>query len=167
MITNATTPNPRGPESAGVSAVLALVLATGGFFALAVFGLGALSVATDTDIIAVPGLGQGPGVTGMVIALLAFASMLWATLRREHPSYVAAVAIALATALGHLVGVWVSVLVATGGLVTATAVAGDLVRGGASAVLAVAAAIAAWAGVALRRTRSARPQWPWEREDEE
>ena len=59
-----TTPNPRGPESAGVSAVLALVLATIGFFALAVFGLGAVSVVTDADIISVPGLGQVPGVIG-------------------------------------------------------------------------------------------------------
>ena len=50
-------PNPRGPASPGVSVILALVLATISFFALAVFGLGALSVATDRDIIAVPGLG--------------------------------------------------------------------------------------------------------------
>jgi hypothetical protein len=59
------------------------------------------------------------------------------------------------------------VLIGTGGLVTATAVAGDLVRGGPSAVLIVAAAIAAWSGIALRRTRSERPRWPWEREEEE
>mgnify|MGYP006906084263 CR=1 FL=1 len=49
-------PNPRGPESPGVSVILALVLATISFFALAVFGLGAVSIATDSDIIAVPGL---------------------------------------------------------------------------------------------------------------
>lgn len=143
------------------------MLATTGFFALAVFGLGAVSVATDTDIISVPGLGQGPGVTGMLIALLVFALMLGLTLRGPRPSYVASLAISLATALGHLVGVWVAVLIGTGGLVTATAVAGDLVRGGPSAVLIVAAAIAAWSGIALRRTRSERPRWPWEREEEE
>lgn len=143
------------------------MLATTGFFALAVFGLGAVSVVTDADIIAVPGLGPWPGVTGMVCALAAFALMLWTAMRRTRPSYGSAVAIALAAALGHLVAVWVAVLIATGGIVTATAVAGDLVRGGASAVLLVAAAIAGWAGIALRRTRSSRPQWPWERDDEE
>ena len=131
------------------------------------FGLGAVSVATDTDIISVPGLGQGPGVTGMLVALLVFALMLGLTLRRPHPSYVAALAISLATALGHLLGVWAAVLIGTGGVVTATVVAGDLVRGGPSVVLIVAAAIAAWSGIALRRTRSARPRWPWERDEEE
>ncbi|WEK60714.1 MAG: hypothetical protein P0Y60_15645 [Candidatus Microbacterium colombiense] len=143
------------------------MLATIGFFALAVFGLGALSIATDTDIISVPGLGQAPGVTGMFVGLMAFAAMLWIAVRRTHPSYVSAIAIALAAGLGHLVGVWAAVLVGTGGLITATAVAGDLVRGGASAVLVLAAAIAGWSGIALRRTRSERPRWPWERDDEE
>lgn len=131
------------------------------------FGLGAVSVATDTDIISVPGLGQGPGVTGMLIALMVFAVMLGLTLRRPHPAYVASLAISLSTALGHLVGVWTAVLIGTGGLVTATAVAGDLVRGGPSVALIVAAAIAAWSGIALRRTRSARPRWRWERDEEE
>jgi len=162
-----TTPNPRGPESAGVALPLALVLATVGFFALAVFGLGAVSIITDADIISVPGLGQGPGVVGMIVALLAFAATLWSTLRQDRPSYVSAAAIALVSALAHLIAVWTAVLIATGGIITATAVAGDLVRGGASAVLLLAAAIAGWAGVALRRTRSRPPQWPWERDDEE
>ncbi|MFB4352713.1 hypothetical protein RAC69_06150 [Microbacterium sp. LS_15] len=167
MTTDTPSSNPRGPESAGVSRVLALTLATIGFFALAVFGLGALSVATDTDIIAVRGLGQVPGVAGMLAALLGFALMLWSSLRREHPSFLSVPATALATALSHLIMLWAAVLVARGDVVIATAVAGDLVRGGASAVLLAAAAIAAWSGVALRRTRSRRPRWPWEDENEE
>ncbi|MFB4350024.1 hypothetical protein [Microbacterium sp. CR_7] len=166
-MTDAPTPNPRGPESAGVSRVLALTLATIGFFALAVFGLGALSVATDADIIAVRGLGQIPGVVGMIAALLAFALMLWSSLRRERPSFLSVPATALAAALSHLIVLWAAVVVARGDLVIATAVAGDLVRGGASAVLLAAAAIAAWAGVALRRTGSGRPRWPWEDEEAE
>lgn len=160
-------PNPRGPESAGVSAVLALVLATIGFFALAVFGLGAVSIVTDRDIIAVPGLGPVPGVVGMIIALLVFAMSLRGALQRSRPSFVSAPAVALATALAHLAAVWAGVAVAGGDLIVATVVAGDLVRGGASAVLLLAAAIAAWSGIALRRTRAEHPQWPWERDDEE
>lgn len=159
--------DPRGPGSPGVSVALAVVLATVGFFALAIFGLGAVSIATDADIIAVPGLGQGPGIIGMVVAVVVFAALLWGTVRRAGPSFTATIAISLATALGHLVAVWVAALAATGSLVIATAVAGDLVRGGASAVLLVAAAIGAWAGIALRRTRARRPRWPWEGDEDE
>lgn len=144
-----------------------MVLATIGFFALAVFGLGAVSVATDTDIIAVPNLGQVPGVAGMIAAVVSFALVLWSTLRRSQPSYVATVAIALTAGLAHLVVVWVAVLIGDGDLVLATAVAGDLVRGGASAVIVLAALIAGWGGIALRRTRAGHPRWPWEREEEE
>ncbi|KJL20597.1 hypothetical protein RN51_02816 [Microbacterium oxydans] len=144
-----------------------MVLSTIGFFALAVFGLGALSVATDTDIIAVPNLGQVPGVAGMIAAVASFALVLWSTLRRSQPSYAATIAIALTAGLAHLIVVWIAVLIGDGNLVLATAVAGDLVRGGASAVIVLAALIAGWGGIALRRTRAEHPRWPWERDDEE
>ncbi|PRA80644.1 hypothetical protein [Microbacterium sp. MYb66] len=144
-----------------------MALATISFFALAVFGLGALSVATDADIIAVRDLGQAPGVIGMLAAVVSFALMLWSTLRRGDPSYVATIAIALVTGLVHLAAVWIAVLVGTGSIVLATAVAGDLVRGGASAILLLAALIAAWGGIALRRTRAEHPRWPWERDEDE
>ncbi len=144
-----------------------MVLATISFFALAVFGLGAVSIATDTDIIAVPDLGQTPGVVGMIAAVVSFALVLWSTLRRPHPSYVATIAIALVAGLVHLVAVWVAVLVGAGSIVLATAVAGGLVRGGASAVLVLAGLIAGWGGIALRRTRAEHPRWPWERDEEE
>lgn len=144
-----------------------MVLATISFFALAVFGLGALSVATDADIIAVPDLGQSPGVIGMLAAVVSFALILWSTLRRGNPSYVATIAIALVTGLVHLAAVWIVVLIGTGSVVLATAVASDLVRGGASAILLLAALIAAWGGIALRRTRAEHPRWPWEREEDE
>ncbi|WP_309102910.1 hypothetical protein [Microbacterium sp.] len=137
------------------------------FFALAVLALGVASVVTDSDIISVPGLGPIPGVVGMLAAVSAFAAGLGGALRAPHPSFLAAPVIALATALIHLVLVWLSVLIATGDLVTATVVAGGLVQRGASLALFIAAAIAAWGGIALRRTRSARPRWPWEREEDE
>lgn len=142
------------------------MLAVIGFFALAVFGLGAVSVATDSDIISVPGLGQLPGIVGMVVAVAAFAASLWVAVRSRHPSFLSVPMTALITALAHLVAVWVGAVLAAGDLVVATAVAGDLVLGGPSAVLLVAAAIAAWGGVALRRTRAQHPRWPWEHDDE-
>ncbi len=144
-----------------------MVLATISFFALAVFGLGALSVATDTDIISTPDLGQAPGVVGMLAAVVAFAVLLWVTLRTRRPSFVSTITIALVTVLAHLAVVWFAVLLGTSDIVIATAVAGDLVRGGVSAVLLVAALIAAWGGVALRRTRAEHPRWPWERDEDE
>ncbi|WP_261812180.1 hypothetical protein [Microbacterium aurugineum] len=144
-----------------------MVLATISFFALAVFGLGALSVATDTDIISTPDLGQVPGVVGMLAAVVAFAVLLGVTLRTRRPSFVSTITIALVTVLAHLVVVWFAVLLGTSDVVIATAVAGDLVRGGVSAVLLVAALIAAWGGVALRRTRAEHPRWPWERDEDE
>ncbi len=160
-------PNPRGPESAGVSVILALVLATISFFALAVFGLGAVSIVTDTDIIAVRGLGPLPGAIGMLAAVVTFALSLRSSLRRTQPSFVSAPAVALATTLAHLIVVWIAVAAVRGDVIVATVVAGDLVRGGASAVLLAAAVIAAWGGIALRRTRAQHPQWPWEREEDE
>jgi len=158
--------DPRRPPSAGVSALLALVLATIGFFALAVFGLGAMSFATDTDIISVPGLGQGPGITGMAAAVAAFGVSTRFSVRPAHPSFFSALTVAIVTALVHLAAVWIAALLGTSDLIIATAVAGDLVRGGASAVLLIAAAIASWSGVALRRTRAQHPRWPWEEHDE-
>ncbi|MFJ6532431.1 hypothetical protein [Microbacterium sp. NPDC091662] len=143
------------------------MLATISFFALAVFALGAVSIVTDTDIIAVPDLGQMPGVVGMLAAVVAFALMLWSTLRRPQPSYVATIAIALVAGLAHLIAVWGAVLIGAGSVVLATAVAGDLVRGGASAVLVLAGLIAGWGGIALRRTRAEHPRWPWERDEDE
>lgn len=144
-----------------------MVLATISFFALAVFGLGALSVATDTDIISTPDLGQAPGVVGMLAAVVAFAVLLGVTLRTRRPSFVATITIALVAVLAHLAVVWFAVLLGTSDIVIATAVAGDLVRGGVSAVLLVAALIAAWGGIALRRTRAEHPRWPWERDEDE
>ena len=159
-MTHTGTPHPHGPEPAGVSASLATVMASVVFFALAIAGLGALSFFTDADIIAVPGLGQGPGAWGMVAALAVFAGTLWATVRRARPVYPRVVVTLLAVPVAHLAVVWVAALGA--GPLAATTVARDLVLGGTSAVLAGAAAVAAWGGVALRRTRASRPRWRWE-----
>lgn len=140
-------------------------MATIGFFALTVFGLGALSIVTDADIIAVPDLGQAPGVVGMVIAIAVFAGILWLAVRSTQPRFRSVWTIAIAAALAHLLAVAVAALIVTGEFVTALAVMGGLITGGASAVLLVTAAVAGWAGIALRRTRTGRPRWPWERDE--
>lgn len=143
------------------------MLAAVGFFAAAVFGLGAVSVATNADIISVPGLGHAPGIVGMLCAIVAFTLSLAGALRREHPSFFSVPAIALTTSLVHLVAVAITVLFDTGDLILPTVVAGGLVQGGASAVMLLASAVAGWGGIALRRTRGEAPRWPWEREADE
>ncbi|MGL3151671.1 hypothetical protein ACSS7Z_15085 [Microbacterium sp. A82] len=140
-------------------------MTTIGFFALAVFGLGALSVATDADIIATPGLGQAPGVVGMALAVAQFAVLLWMAVRIKNPRYRSVWTIAIVTAFVHLLGVGLVAAVVSGEFVTGLSVIGELITGGASLVIFVVAVLAAWAGVALRRTRAKRPQWPWERDE--
>lgn len=158
-------PDPRGPVPAGVSAILATAMATIGFFALTVFGLGALSIVTDADIISIPHLGQAPGIVGMIAAITVFAGILWLAVRSPRPRFRSVWTIAIASVLAHLLAVAATVLIVAGEFVTALAVMGGLITGGAAPVVLAMAAISAWAGVALRRTRTGRPLWPWERDD--
>ena len=113
-----------------------------------------------------PRLGQLPGVLGMVLGVLVFALALWAVLADRRPSFVATVFLALGAALAHLGGVWAAAVAEGAGAVGATAAAGQLVLGGASAVIVVAALIAAWVAIALRRTAARAPRWPWEKDDD-
>lgn len=140
-------------------------MTTIGFFAVAVFGLGALSVVRDAEIIDVPAAGQAPGIIGMTIAVLVFGGILYLAVRIAHPKSRSVWAISIGTAFAHLLAAGIGALVVTGDFVSAMAVMGELITGGASLVILATAAIAGWAGVALRRTRAARPRWPWERDD--
>ena len=152
-----------------MSAALAVALSSVLFFALAIFGMGAITYLTGVEIVAVPGIGPVPGVLAMVAAVVAFAGTLWTTVRPPRPAFTPAWITALAAPLAHLFLVWLAVLISGAGLLAATTIAGDLVRGGFSLVLLVAALVSAWGGVLLRRARSGTPQWPWERraDDEE
>ncbi|WP_295014788.1 hypothetical protein [uncultured Microbacterium sp.] len=136
------------------------------FFALAIMGLGVLSLWTERDLISVPGLGQLPGVIGMILAVVVFAISLRAVLSNAHPSFVTSVFLALAAALVHLGGVWGTSVAEGTGAVRATAALGQLVLGGGSAVLVLAALVGAWVAIALRRTHARAPRWPWERDED-
>jgi hypothetical protein len=140
-------------------------MTTIGFFALAVFGLGAMSIVTDAEIIEVPQAGQAPGIVGMIFAVAVFAAMVYLAVRIAHPKFRSVWTIAIATAFAHMLAASIGALLVTGDFVNALAVMGELITGGASLVVLVAAAIGGWAGVALRRTRAKRPRWPWERDD--
>ncbi|MBS1907937.1 MAG: hypothetical protein JST33_15560 [Actinobacteria bacterium] len=137
------------------------------FFALSIMGLGMLSLLAERDIIAVPRLGQLPGIVGMVVAVVVLAVSLWGVLAQPHPSFVATVFLSLGAALVHLGGVWGAAIAEGAGTIGATAAAGQLVLGGASAVIVVAALIATWVAIALRRTEARAPRWPWEKKDDD
>lgn len=159
--------DPHGPSPEGVSASLAAVIGTVCFGAFGILGLGMLSYFADVDIISVEGLTLWPGVIGMAVAIAVFAALLTPVLRRDRPSFAAVVLIAVGTALAHLAAVWLSALIGGAGIAHAVAAASQIVVQGSSVVLVAAALIAGWIGVALRRSRSGTPRWPWERDDTE
>lgn len=134
--------------------------------ALVVCGLGIGSLVSDTSVIDTPGLGPIPGVVGVGAATAALAAITLASVRSPHPSYVTAVWTALGAYLAYVVGTGVAVLVVSGELAQAVAVPGRLAIGWQGVVVALAAAVAGWSAVALRRTRAARPHWPWEDDED-
>lgn len=157
---------------------VALAFATIGFAALTIFGLGMVSLATGEDVIATPGLGQIPGIVGVILAVLAFAGGLWASIGRtgarmdavtpgeraatRGPSFWGVVWTTAAAFLAYVGGVWLAAIVTGADLGVATGVAGRLATSWFGAVVAAAAFVSAWAGIALVRTRARRPRWPWE-----
>lgn len=157
-----------GGDSAAppVRPALALVFALIGFVALVIFGLGMASLLTDQDVIAVRGLGQLAGVLGILCAAAAFAAALWTVVRRPHPSYWSALWLAVASALAYLVGVGVGALVDGADPAAALSIVGRIATSWFGAVVLLAGLVSGWSGIALVRTRSSRPRWPWESDDE-
>ena len=124
------------------------------------------SLLLEQDIVQTPGLGQVPGILATALTTAAFAVTLWAGLRRRHPSYSLAAWTALSCYLTYVVVVFIAVLVAAETSVAAQ-VAGRIATTWFGVVIAAAAAVAAWGGIALARTRAQRPRWPWEDEFDE
>jgi hypothetical protein len=186
-----------GAASAGpVRPPIALAFATIGFVSLTIFGLGMTSLLAGEDVIAAPGLGQIPGIAGVVCATLAFAGGLWASIARagspgdpaapgaeaaagvagasppagagtRHPSYWGAAWTTAAAFLAYVGGVWFGAVFTGADLGVATAVAGRLATSWFGLAVAAAAFVSAWSGIALVRTRAHRPRWPWEDEFDE
>lgn len=183
-----------GRDGGQVRPVTALAFATLGFVALAIFGLGMTSLATSQDVIATPGLGQIPGISGMVLATLAFAAGLWASIRGagsatasgasaddatgvpgtgrsavgpRRPSFWGAAWTTAACFLAYIGGVWLGAVASGAGPGVAGGVAGRLATSWFGLVIAAAAFVCAWSGIALVRTRAHRPRWPWEDEFDE
>jgi hypothetical protein len=157
------TPSEPGP----VRPAVALALAAVTFVALAIAGLGMTALFLDADVIAVRGLGQIPGIVGMLLATAAFAGVLWSGLRLEHPSFWTAPVAGLAAALGEVVGVFLGALVSGADAGAAAAASGGIAVGWPGVVIALAGLVSALGAVALVRRHAARPRWPWEGDEEE
>ncbi|GAA1929486.1 hypothetical protein GCM10009775_21920 [Microbacterium aoyamense] len=146
---------------------VAVALATVVFATLVIFGFGMLSLALDEDVIAMPGLGQVPGILSLSIAAVSFAVLLAIALRQSAPSFWAVAWITPAVFLVYLATLWIGAVGVGAGIAAAAAIAGRVATTWFGAVPAGAAAVAAWGGMALVRTRADRPRWPWEHDDDE
>lgn len=161
----------------------ALAFATTAFVSLIVFSLGMLSLVLDEDVIATPGIGPIPGAAAAGAAALVFAGGLWSVIRprpnverpdtgppdapgRRHPSFWNAPWIALASVLAYVTALGIAAVATGAGLAAATAIAGRIATSWFGAAIALAAAVCAWGGIALVRTRAGRPRWPWETRDD-
>jgi hypothetical protein len=159
--------DPATSSGGPVRPLVALGLATVSFIALLIFGLGMASLLLGAAIVEEPGLGQVPGIFATSLTIAVFALALWWGLRRPQPPYAAVLWTALAAYAAYLTGMWVGILVASEEFATAGAVAGRIATSAFGLVVAGAAALAAWGGIALARTRTQRPRWPWEDEFDE
>ncbi len=144
-----------------------IALTVTGFVALVVAALGLLSLVTDTDVIATPGLGPLPGVLAVAVTGLVLAAALVRVLRSDAPSYLSAVWIGIAGFVAYIATVATAAMVGGTAPAVALSAAGQLAIGWPAPTVALCTAGAAWVAVALRRTRTARPRWPWEDEFDE
>ncbi|WP_029145637.1 hypothetical protein [Microbacterium luticocti] len=141
---------------------VALAFATILFAALVIGGIGMVSLLLGEDPITAPGFGQFPGVFGTILAVLAFAGVLWAGLRRPHPSFWSGTWAGLAAFVVYLLAVWIAGAIQTADPVLAASVVGRLITAGFAFVVLVGGMLAGWGGIVLVHTRGGRPRWPWE-----
>lgn len=151
----------------GVSPPVALAFAAVGFFALLIAGFGILSLMSGAEVVDARELGQLPGILGTILAVAGFTVTLWGVLRRARPSYVGVIGVIVAVLAGYLLGLLVGALVQGADPARAVGVAAGFAGSWFALLLAAAALVGGWGGVALVRTRARRPQWPWEHDDEE
>lgn len=156
-----------GDRAPGVRPPVATAFATIAFATLVIFGFGMLSLALSQDVISVPGLGQLPGIVSLLVTTVSFGGALLLVLRRPGASYGTVPAIAAATLLVYVATLWIAAVASGADLAAATAAVGGLVTSWFGVVVAAAAAVSAWGGIALVRTRADRPRWPWEDEDDQ
>lgn len=158
--------SPSGPRRGGLlRALMGAVL----FIALLIFGTGMASLLTSTDVIEVPGFGQIPGVTGVVLATIAFLLAVVPPVRRGNPRYLVALWAAVGCYLAYLLGVFVAGTLGGNDVALAASVVGRLATFWYGPIVALAAALSAAFVVAFTQSRERGvrgAQWPWEHDNE-
>lgn len=145
-----------------LSTPVLVAFASIGYLALLVAGLGVASAIIDDDVISTPGVSLVAAYVAAGVAIVAFALLLAGPASRERPSYWAAASTALGSAGLYTLALAAAVFVSSGDLSTTGSVLREVLVGWVVPVVLGAALVAAWAGIALRRTAASRPRWPWE-----
>jgi cation transport ATPase len=139
-----------------------VALATIGFVALLIAGLGVVSLALDTAVIAEPGMTQVPGILGTVCALIGFAAVTYPALRRRASVGMALLA-GLAASVAYAIGVAAGAVVAGIDPLRALWVAGGIAASWPTLVIVGAGVLSAAIALAVVRTGPGGARWPWER----
>ena len=164
---NSPSPNVSAGEPQGsVRPAVALAFSLVGFFAIVIAALGVVSLVTEEEVVAVPALGPAPGAIGLLAAGGAYAAAWWVGARTARPTFWWALVVAAASFLAYALAAGAAALVVAADVGVAVAVAAGLAAGWPGLVVALGALVAAWAGIALVRTRASRPRWPWENDDD-
>lgn len=139
-----------------------LAFAAVGFGALLISGLGIVSLALDTAVIAEPGMTQLPGILGTVFAILGFAAVTYPALVRRASVGMAFLA-GIAATVGYVVGVALGALISGIDPLRALGVAGGIAVSWPTPVIVVAGVISAAIALAAVRAGPGGARWPWER----
>ncbi|WDG17663.1 hypothetical protein [Microbacterium sp. Clip185] len=157
---------PDAPRTPPVRPAVAIALTLAGFFALIIASFGVVSLLADVEVVPVAGVGQAPGIIGVVVACGLYAGGTALVIRPGNPAYTGALFIAVAAWFGYSLSAGVAAVVASEDVAVGLSLMARLLIGWQGGVVAAAAAIAAWCAIALVRTHAGRPRWPWEGSDE-
>lgn len=137
--------------------------ATVGFVALLISGLGIVSLALDSAVIAEPGMTQVPGILGTVTALVGFATVTYPALVRRASLGMALLA-GVVSAFGYVLGVAVGAIISGIDPLRALGVAGGIAVSWPVLVIVAAGVLASALALAVMRAGPAGARWPWERD---
>lgn len=154
-------------EGEGLPHGVLLAFSVCGYGALAVCALGFGSLLTETDVIATPGIDIVAGVLAVLASVLAFGLVMRPILRAARPRFTGVVGVAAGVAAAYCAALWLLAILFGAGAAPATAAVGQVLIGWQVPALAIAAAVASWGAIAVRRTRARPPRWPWERHEDE
>ncbi|MDQ1205638.1 hypothetical protein [Microbacterium sp. SORGH_AS_0862] len=157
---------PDAPRTPPVPPAVAIALTLAGFFALVIAAFGMVSLLADVEVVPVAGVGQAPGIVGVLLACGVYAAGTALVLRPGNPAYTGALFIAVAVWFVYSLSAGVVGAVASEDVAVGLSLMARLLTGWQGGVVGIAAAVAAWCAIALVRTRAGRPRWPWEGRDE-